>query len=365
MAHDMRAELGATAERRLQTAAHDVSQYLGTTITEREATAAYWNTLGVMDKQEFDALITILTKAEGYVTEADLHERLTRLKDRLTKRVLDLDQKLEEKQPEGLQKFNEWFSTLMKGKERGSRHALDTYKTKLDTLVKVYDTNRDTIIAQTGLLRDVDSYLSQSQQEVVKMIENYLTSGKISDVEEKAYFEQLKKVARDDPTGKTLARQILDTGNYLTALEATEELRKFSTMVEGTLTDLTKLQTAMDEGIALKNKIRQSGEQDLQLLQRKSEELYQLMEQKKQELEQDGHKIDYELFPKMKQVKDDILNGIGFLRGIVKGAGAGAGALFGLWLAGKIPDGTVRISRRELLQLRERAAQAPKLEEKL
>ena len=135
VAHDTLTEITGAAEKQLRKSADGVQSYLTSVERDHASVQKYWEDIGLLSGKEAGELQKILAKVEGYTEESDIQERLTRLKDRLTKRLTNLDQGLEQIQPEGLQRFNEWFSRKIKGEEQGSRQSLKHYKERLCALV--------------------------------------------------------------------------------------------------------------------------------------------------------------------------------------------------------------------------------------
>ncbi|MDP1693933.1 MAG: hypothetical protein Q8L34_00140, partial [Candidatus Woesearchaeota archaeon] len=307
--------------------------------------------IGLLSAKESGELQEILANVERYTAESDIQERLTRLKDRLTKRLTTLDQGLEQQQPEGLQRFNEWFSTQVKGEKRGSRQALEHYQERIGTLVQVYDLNKDNKLAQTALLNKTSDYFLQTQQLVVQKINDYLAQNAFASSEEKEFFVQLKQVADLDPSGRKLADYLLNADNYFTLLATSAQVHQLKDHLGKTLEDVVALQGALDQGITLKNTLRTASDQDLTALRKQTQELETYMTAKKEELEKKGHKIDYELFPRMKAARDQILEGIDTLRSVGGVAGAVVGAAGAYLLADRLFSGK-KATRRELITLR-------------
>lgn len=350
--HDTLTEVTAAAEQRLQKSAQEVRNYIGRTEADHQKLSAYWEQVGLLNRQDNKELTRILDNIDHYTKESDVVERLTRLKDRLTKRITAFDQSVESKQPEGLQKFNEWFSKQLKGDERGSRQSLDKYRERLHALVQVYDINKDNKIAMAELLHQTGGYFTQAQDEILKQVDTFLANGTLIDPEERGFFEGLRDLGRQDPSGKNLADYLLNTHNYFTALSASDNLHTFHSRLEKTLQEVTTLQQALEDGIRLKNEIRAQKDADLAHLRQRVTELDVFMDRKKKELEQQGYTIDYELFPKLKAAKESLLTILDGARGLVSGAGALAGGGFSYLVARKA-FGAKKMSRRHFLGLKE------------
>ncbi|HLC72967.1 MAG TPA: hypothetical protein VJH37_05290 [Candidatus Nanoarchaeia archaeon] len=357
VAHDTLTEITGAAERQLQKSADDVQSYLTSVERDHASVQKYWEDIGLLSGKEAGELQKILAKVEGYTEESDIQERLTRLKDRLTKRLTNLDQGLEQIQPEGLQRFNEWFSRKIKGEEQGSRQSLKHYKERLGALVQVYDINKDNKVAQTVLLNKTSDYFLQTQQIVVQKINDYLAGNQFESPEERDFFVQLKQVADADLSGRNLADYLLNTGNYFTLLETSEQVHQLKDKLGKTLDDIVTLQGALDKGIELKDTLRAASDQDLTALRKQAQDLEAYMTTKKDELVQEGYVINYELFPKMQALKDGLLRGLDTLKTVSGAVGAAVGAVGMFVLADRTVSGK-RATRRELITLH-RDNQAP------
>ncbi len=340
--HDALTEMTAAAEQRLQKSAEEVRIYVGRTEAEHQHLTAYWDKVGLLNQGDRKELTRILENIDHYTQESDVVERMTRLKDRLTKRLVDFDQTLAQKQPQGLQKFNEWFSKQVKGESRGSRPALEKYRERLGALVQVYDMNKDNKIAMAELMHQTAGYFSQAQDEVLKQVDSLLQDTRITDPDERAFYTGLRDLARDDPSGKRLADYLLNTNNYFTALSASDNIHALQTRLEGTLKDVSTLQQILDEGIRLKNDLRSQSDADLNHLRQRAQELDKFMQQKKQDLEQGGYAINYELFPKLKAVADGFEHVFDSMFATVTGVATLGGAGLSYLIARKLTgDGKV------------------------
>lgn len=345
---DILHELTGSIEKRLEKSVTDVEHYLGQTEEEYKVLSQYWDRLGLISEEKFLQLQRSLERAESYVGESDLGERLRRMKDRLDKRFIAYDSGVESRYPSRLRRFNDWFSKSFKG-ERGSREAGKEYKKRLDTLVAIYDVNQDTMIAQSHLLTQAGKTFADAQKEVVRHIDSYLQSDKITDVEEKQFYLGLKELAAEDASGNKLADYLLNTGNYYSSLQASDKLKEFQTTLHGIVDELSSVQEIQDQGIEIKNRVRKKGESDLERMSQKAIEFTEFVERKKEELEQKGYKIDYNA-SKLEALKEAVSDKIRTIGEGLSYIGAAGGAGVGIWLARQVPGG--RYSRRAFLRLR-------------
>lgn len=329
VAHDALTEFTGAAEERLKTSAQEVKEYLTLAEDGHQSREAYWKKMGLLDEQDVTDLNTIFNNVERYTQESNLPERLTRLYDRLTKRFLDTDQQLEQHQSDALRNFNERFSKQIKGEKRGSREALEDCKLRLDSLVRVYDLNQDTKLAQAALLDKTQDYFTQAQRKVLEKVDSFLTEDKFTSSDERDYFLQMKQLAQEDPTGRKMADYVLGIGNTLSALQANSELGIFRDKIRDVLDNVHTLQDALDKGITLKNDLRKADEHNLDLLRHQTEEFTSYITSKKKELETQGHAIDYETLPRLRDTRDGVLSILSRVRNIGGMLGAGLGGLVG------------------------------------
>lgn len=352
--HDALAEMSGIATKRLESSAEEVRGVIGTYEEDQVALAKYWDGSGLISEKDMAELDNILKQAEHFSEESNILERLTRLRDRAYKRNTAFDQDIESKYPEKVRSFNERFAQLIKGKERGSRESLDNYRAKLESLVEVYDANRDNVIAQTELLDQTGELFSNAQGEVSKKIEGYLASGELKG-EEREYFVGLQKVIKEDPTGRELADFLLGTNMYFRDIVASEKMHEFSERLDETIDDLSELQEYMHKGIELKNEIRTMGLRNIDRLNDRADEYFELIEDKKRDLEAKGVDVEYELFPRMKATKDAIMSYVDKTNQIQRYGLTAAGAAIGAYvgrIVNSIP-GIKKLSRREFLLQRE------------
>ncbi len=332
---DLLHELTGSIERKLGENVKEVEHYFGESEKEFDAVSKYWDRLGLIGQERFYQLKESLEKAESYVKEASLSERLVRFKNRLERAALNYDNTVESFYPKPLRKFNEWFSKLVKGEERGSRAAGEEARKRLDALVSIYDSNRDTMIAQSHLIKETAKTFSAAQQEVVKHIDNYLQSGKIKDAEEREFYSGLKELALEDVSGKKLADYLLGTGNYYSSLEAAKELERLNSTLENIVDELSSIQALADEGIKIKDELRKKEKSDLGRLSGKAKEFYELVEQKKNDLIEKGFEINYKA-SRLEALKEAISENIRTIGHYVSISGGIIGGTIGLYIGHKL-----------------------------
>jgi hypothetical protein len=328
---DILNEVKGEAENRLKKGITEVRQYLGETVKEAEVLSDYWDRIGLLSRQNYSDLVECLEKAEGYIDEADFGERMTRLKDRLVNRGLDIEEKGKQYFPEWLKKANEAFSKMVKGEERGSNEALEGFRLRLDSLVDVYDVNKDSVIAQADLLQETGGYFSQAQDEVIKVARGYVADPKVSN-NEKDFYRGLIEVSQRDKSGRRLADYLLNTESYYQSMGAIESLGELRTNLESTIGELQGLQGLMDEGLAIKEKLRGGEAPDIAKLVGQVETLSDKMEERKKHLEKMGYDIDYTLFPKITALRDRALDVVNEGKKMASYGGAIVGAAAGTYL---------------------------------
>lgn len=114
------------------------------------------------DIKQFEQIIKNSKEFEDYYCFA---ERAREFKDRIDQRLLSLDEKLENMQPEFLRKINDTIREFY-GKKSG-RAGVEyrkSMKARLDELCKLYDTNEDNRIAQAEVLKKLNHYLEKAAE---------------------------------------------------------------------------------------------------------------------------------------------------------------------------------------------------------
>ncbi len=333
---DAYTELTGVVEKRMLASAQEVKQYLGETEEAQKKMTRYWD--GILGGFEVESkeLRTALDNIDRYVTEADMQERLKRLYDRVLLRyrmIIDVEQEVHKQAPKGLQRLQEGISRFWHGEEKGSNEHLRKRMGNLESLVQVYDNMQTSGLGQVELMKETSSYFKQAQDQVVKQLNAYLADKNLSE-EERLFYQGLQNLAGKDPTGKTMADYLLNSGAQLRTADVAQSLDKLKGALSKTIGDLTKLQSLYDEGLTLKKELRDLGKDNIGGLQRKVEEYTALVEQRKNELKSDGYAVNYSVAPEWGAFGENLFGFLGKVKKYLSVGIAGAGAVAGVYLGG-------------------------------
>ena len=204
-----------------------------------------WKRLEMVTGQEVQQLQDVISKLEHYEASYTRWEALRELKDRVTRRLAQVDERLEDHSPDFLKGINEHIRHLF-GQEDVQRRTL--LRQRLDELVKVYDENRDNRIAQTAVLQRINGYLQDSK----------LTS------EERQLFEYLKQEAQKEHAQQDIRQFVQEyrsvSSEYVEQVHL-QRLQKVTGQLDEVFEELVptmkQLQGTLDEGITLRDKLRQ------------------------------------------------------------------------------------------------------------
>lgn len=341
------AELSGVVKRRMEASATEAKQYLGETEQEMAKMTKYWdNVLGGF-QQEAQGLRTVLENVDRYVEQEHIGERVRRSYDRLLLRVralVDAEQEAHKRAPSGLQKVQEAIARFWKGKERGSNDYLRTQMNNLESMVNVYNSLQTTGLAQSGLLNATNSSFQQAQEKVVEQLKMYLADKKITE-EDRQLYQGMHDLAQKDPTGKALADFLINNGAQLSTADVLNSLQKLKGSISKFTGDLTRLQTLYDEGLTLKQELRDFTRTDVATLHKKVQEYTSLVERRKEELQQAGYAVNYSVAPEWGSFGTSLFGFLGDVRKYANYTIAGLGGLAGLWLSG---IGNKVMTRREI-----------------
>lgn len=199
-----------------------------------------------------EAIINNVGETEDYY---NFVERVRILKDRVDKRLMSLDSKLEEMSPEALRKVNDTIRKYLGQPygEQGKRHR-EALQGRLETLCKIYDTNSDNRRAQIEVLQTLNSYLQDS---------------KLSP-EEKELYKFLRKEYSKEGRCEDLRDFIQNYETYGERNETLLSLRASLSTLEDTYQKVVEnkdyaleLQGLLKQGIELKEKVREKSAQEV------------------------------------------------------------------------------------------------------
>lgn len=204
--------------------------------------------LGVATPAEISEFEKIIQTSEEFEAHYNFAERARIFKDRLDKRLLSLDEKLESYQPSAMQKLNDRIRSAFgrpSGEEGKKTRSLT--RERLESLCKIYDTNEDN---------------RRAEVEVMKKINEYLTQTPNLSEEEKGLLTFLKEQYEKGGKSQELKSFIRNYNDYGERNDALLKLRSSLTQAEelyGQIRQnkvyITKLQDLLKQGIALKQEV--------------------------------------------------------------------------------------------------------------
>ena len=204
-----------------------------------------WNRLGMVTGREVHQLQDVISKLENYEASYTRWEALRELSDRVTRRLAQVDERLEDHSPDFLKGINEQIRHLF-GQEDVQRRTL--LRQRLDELVKVYDENRDNRIAQTAVVERINGYLRDSK----------LTS------EERQLFEYLRGEAQKENAQHDIRQFVQDYRSVSSEYVEQVHLQRLQNVTgqldevfEELVPTMNQLQGTLDQGITLRDKLRQ------------------------------------------------------------------------------------------------------------
>jgi hypothetical protein len=246
------------AEREIRELALDVRELSGALeerlATERERLQTHYKTgllnvyteLGIATPTEASEIEKIIETYEDFENHYNFSERARIYKDRIDKRLLNVDSKLEKAQPDFVKGINDKIRGLF-GKpkeEKGEEHRKAILE-RLERLSKIYDTNSDN---------------REAQGEVLQNINDYLEDKKLSE-EERNLYSFLKEQC--DGEGKDLRHFIQNYESYgerqdifLNLRKQLEESERIYARIKEDKVYIERLQGILKDGISLKESLR-------------------------------------------------------------------------------------------------------------
>jgi hypothetical protein len=132
--------------------------------------------LGLGSAAEVSEFEQIIANCEDFERHYNFSERARIFRDRIQRRILSLDNALEESQPNFIQRgVNDRIRKLfgMPHGEQGKKYRA-SMRRRLDQLCKVYDANENNRIAQTGVLDKINGYLENAHDMTAEERELYM-----------------------------------------------------------------------------------------------------------------------------------------------------------------------------------------------
>ncbi len=281
---DIRALIG-TVEKKLAYQTDLLEKHLNSNILKK------YEELGIAepaDIKQFEQIIQNSREFEEYYSFA---ERAKIFKDRIDRRILSLDDKLESMQPGFMQKFNDMIREFYGKKSAAEiREHNKNIRERLESLCKIYDTNDNNKIAQTEVLTKLNEYLSASNEM------------KISPEERELYLI-LKQECEKNNNSQAVRDFIRQHNHYDARTETLVRLRTHLSEAENLYAKIKenkeyviKLQTLLKDGISQVEKVRTTSEQDFkrqkQEITDKVNELKTTVDNTIQELKKKGYDIE-------------------------------------------------------------------------
>ncbi len=253
------ADFVGSAEKDVRALALDLKAASGTLENEMKKEAeilrATYSSAGIQDPVnpgkpgpfDKDELETILQNLEDFQRHYDLGERIAILRDRIDKRLLGLDLRLESKMPGAINSLNDsirrFFRMPIARNGRGLREA---FSTKLDDLCRIYETNEDNLAAENQVLNRINRYLSSTELSA----------------EERGIFQELRQEYEKSADRGYLRDfimhykdNVMDAGQREALLRfrhTLERIDEIDGIIRKDKSELLQLQDYLKDGIALK-----------------------------------------------------------------------------------------------------------------
>jgi len=167
----------AEAERQVRETVADLSALVGN--VDRKLTAQvdqlekHYNSnilqeyveLGIADPADIRQFEKILADAKQFEDYYSFSERAKEFKDRIDRRILTLDEKLEQMQPGFMRQANDAVRSLfgMPTGKAGEEYR-KSFRLRLDSLCAIYDLNENDKIAQAEVVRKLNELISNSEK---------------------------------------------------------------------------------------------------------------------------------------------------------------------------------------------------------
>jgi hypothetical protein len=124
-----------------------------------------YEALGIADPADIKQFEKILADAKKFEDYYSFSERAREFKDRIDRRILTLDEKLEGMQPPFMRDINDAVRALF-GKPTGKagEEYRKAFRQRLDSLCAIYDINENDRIAQIEVIKKINEFLSNSEK---------------------------------------------------------------------------------------------------------------------------------------------------------------------------------------------------------
>ncbi|MAH07105.1 hypothetical protein CMI38_02550 [Candidatus Pacearchaeota archaeon] len=215
--------------------------------------------LGLADPAELAEFEQIIANSEEFEAHYNFVERSKIFKDRINRKLLVADNKLESYQPDALKSINDGIRKLL-GKKSGDEGMKERgqIKGRLDSLVRIYDANENNRIAEV---------------EVMDRLNGYLRSSKLSS-EERALYGFLRDEYGKSGNEEDLRHFVQNYDKFKDRNDVLLKLRDSlgrAELLYGNIQDnkeyLSELQGLLKEGIELKQNVRVKTHQEFSVLE--------------------------------------------------------------------------------------------------
>ena len=247
LAHDVKI-LSGSLERKLANETKELKEhYTGGKLKIYEE-------LKLADPAELAEFEKIIENSENFEKHYDFAERSRIFKDRIDRKLLGVDNIAESYQPETLRKINDAIRSFF-GKKSGEEgmNQRNLTKSRLDSLIGIYNTNENNRIAETKVMSKLNDYLGNSnlpaeeRELYLFMKEKYKNSENSNNLRE--FIEDYNK---NDGRNQALIRL------RASLTQAEENYEKINENKEY----LQKLQGLLIEGIELKQNVRKKSQEE-------------------------------------------------------------------------------------------------------
>jgi hypothetical protein len=209
-----------------------------------------WQQMGVVTVEETQALGQIIQNLQNYEASYTQWEAFHELFDRVALRAAQVGREVESRLPGWIQDMHEGIHELpLIG--AGTPEERQTAYDRLDSLVSIYDTNRDNMLAQEAVVAQISEYLDDSnltQEE--RDLYNYLK-------------DQMEESHRRGNVNNDVREFILEYNNINEDMVQRIQLQRLQEVIEQLdvvfdqyVPAVQELQTNLDAGIELRERLR-------------------------------------------------------------------------------------------------------------
>ncbi|MBW2970462.1 twin-arginine translocation signal domain-containing protein [Candidatus Woesearchaeota archaeon] len=246
--------------------------------------------LGIATPAELKQVEEIIKNSREFEEYYSFAERAREFKDRIDRRLLSIDAKLEELQPQFVREVNDEIRRIfgMKSGQEGIEHRRNI-RQRLDSLCRQYDTNDDDKTAQAAVLKQLNYWvdradqlkLTQEERELYQLLKEKCEKGEGREV-----LTFIKNYNKNDVQKEALLR-------LRSHISQAEELYKH---IRENTNYALRLQQLLKEGIqqveTIRGKKLEEYAQEKDKINSKITELKEAVNETIQELKQKGYDIE-------------------------------------------------------------------------